>query len=229
MKKLLLEYASMLAFTITGLVFGLSFFLLFINFYHMEELVETVDIASYNDTNKASVENKINQIKNNISVYEQSNYQGSLNIYGLNTVKSRLENCVEIIESDDMMKYLNLNNISINDSYNFTVDFRNKILNDCLVMQVTSMINTDTVEALPSFNLIKPYIQINVNNLLNSYHYVQNNIENSDHYYFTTETNKTNFFDLVEDSYTDTMNNYQVTLDLLVEISNWYRNVVIGG
>lgn len=229
MKKLLLEYASMLAFTITGLVFGLSFFLLFINFYHMEELAETVDIASYNDTNKASVENKINQIKNNISVYEQSNYQGSLNIYGLNTVKSRLENCVEIIESDDMMKYLNLNNISINDSYNFTVDFRNKILNDCLVMQVTSMINTDTVEALPSFNLIKPYIQINVNNLLNSYHYVQNNIENSDHYYFTTETNKTNFFDLVEDSYTDTMNNYQVTLDLLVEISNWYRNVVIGG
>ena len=229
MKKLLLEYASMLAFTITGLVFGLSFFLLFINFYHMEELAETVDIASYNDTNKASVENKINQIKNNISVYEQSNYQGSLNIYGLNTVKSRLENCVEIIESDDMMKYLNLNNISINDSYNFTVDFRNKILNDCLVMQVTSMINTDTVEALPSFNLIKPYIQINVNNLLNSYHYVQNNIENSDHYYFTTETNKTNFFDLVEDSYTDTMNNYQVTLDLLVEISNWYRNVVLGG
>ena len=229
MKKLLLEYASMLAYTITGLIFGLSFFLLFINFYHMQELAETVDISAYNITNKTSVENKLNLIKNNISVYNQSTYQGSLNVYGLNTVKSRLENCIEIIESDDMMKYLNLNNISINDSYNFTVDFRNKILNDCLVMQVTSMINTDTVEALPSFNLIKPYIQINVNNLLNSYHYVQNNIENSDHYYFTTETNKTNFFDLVEDSYTDTMNNYQVTLDLLVEISNWYRNVVIGG
>ncbi len=229
MKRILLEYASMLAFTITGLVFGLSFFLLFINFYHMEELAETVDIASYNDTNKASVENKINQIKNNISVYEQSNYQGSLNIYGLNTVKSRLENCVEIIESDDMMNYFDLDQIGINDSYNFTLDFRNKILNDCLVMQVTSMINTDTVESLPNFNLIKPYIQIDLDNLLNSYNYVQNNIENSDHYYFTTETNKTNFFDLVEDSYTETMNNYQSTLDLLVEISNWYRYTVIGG
>ena len=229
MKKILLEYASMLAFTITGLVFGLSFFLLFINFYHMEELAETVDIASYNDTNKASIENKINQIKNNISVYEQSNYQGSLNIYGLNTVKSRLENCVEIIESDDMMNYFDLDQIGINDSYNFTLDFRNKILNDCLVMQVTSMINTDTVESLPNFNLIKPYIQIDLDNLLNSYNYVQNNIENSDHYYFTTENNKTNFFDLVEDSYTETMNNYQSTLDLIVEISNWYRYTVIGG
>ena len=229
MKKILLEYASMLAFTVTGLVFGLAFFLLFINFYHMEELAETVDIASYNDTNKASIENKINQIKNNISVYEQSNYQGSLNIYGLNTVKSRLENCVEIIESDDMMNYFDLDQIGINDSYNFTLDFRNKILNDCLVMQVTSMINTDTVESLPNFNLIKPYIQIDLNNLLNSYNYVQNNIENSDHYYFTTETNKTNFFDLTEDSYTETMNNYQSALDLLVEISNWYRYTVIGG
>ena len=229
MKKILLEYASMLAFTVTGLVFGLAFFLLFINFYHMEELAETVDIASYNDTNKASIENKINQIKNNISVYEQSNYQGSLNIYGLNTVKSRLENCVEIIESDDMMNYFDLDQIGINDSYNFTLDFRNKILNDCLVMQVTSMINTDTVESLPNFNLIKPYIQIDLDNLLNSYNYVQNNIENSDHYYFTTETNKTNFFDLTEDSYTETMNNYQSALDLLVEISNWYRYTVIGG
>ena len=229
MKRILLEYASMLAFTITGLVFGLSFFLLFINFYHMEELAETVDIASYNDTNKASIETKINQIKNNISVYEQSNYRGSLNIYGLNTVKSRLENCVEIIESDDMMKYFDLDQIGINDSYNFTIDFRNRILNDCLVMQVTSIINTDTVESLPNFSLIKPYIQIDLNNLLNSYNYVQNNIENSDHYYFTTETNKTNFFDLTEDSYTETMNNYQSALDLLVEISNWYRYTVIGG
>lgn len=229
MKKILLEYASMLAFTVTGLIFGLSFFLLFINFYHMEELAETVDVASYNDTNKASIETKINQIKNNISVYEQSNYRGSLNIYGLNTVKSRLENCVEIIESDDMMKYFDLDQIGINDSYNFTIDFRNRILNDCLVMQVTSIINTDTVESLPNFSLIKPYIQIDLNNLLNSYNYVQNNIENSDHYYFTTETNKTNFFDLTEDSYTETMNNYQSALDLLVEISNWYRYTVIGG
>ena len=229
MKKILLEYASMLAFTVTGLIFGLSFFLLFINFYQIEELAETVDIASYNDTNKASIETKINQIKNNISVYEQSNYRGSLNIYGLNTVKSRLENCIEIIESDDMMKYFDLDQIGINDSYNFTIDFRNRILNDCLVMQVTSIINTDTVESLPNFSLIKPYIQIDLNNLLNSYNYVKNNIENSDHYYFTTETNKTNFFDLTEDSYTETMNNYQSALDLLVEISNWYRYTVIGG
>ena len=229
MKKVLLEYANVFAYTITGLVFGLSFFLLFINFYHMQELAETVDVSSYNDTNKATVESKIETIRNNISVYNQSTYTGSLNIYGLNTVQLKLQDCLEILESEDMMKYFELDEIGIKDSYNFTLDFKNKILNDCLVMQVKSMFNTDTVAMLPDFNTIKPYVELNLDTLLDSTNYVQSNIENSDHYYFSTETNKANFFNLVDDSYSDVMNSYQNSLDLLVEISNWYRNVVLGG
>lgn len=229
MKKVLLEYANVFAYTITGLVFGLSFFLLFINFYHMQELAETVDVSSYNDTNKATVESKIETIRNNISVYNQSTYTGSLNIYGLNTVQLKLQDCLEILESEDMMKYFELDEIGINDSYNFTLDFKNKILNDCLVMQVKSMFNTDTVATLPNFDTIKPYVELDLEALLDSTNYVQSNIENSDHYYFSTETNKANFFNLVDDSYSDVMNSYQNSLDLLVEISNWYRNVVLGG
>ena len=82
---------------------------------------------------------------------------------------------------------------------------------------------------LPNFNIIKPYVELNLDTLLDSTNYVQSNIENSDHYYFSTETNKANFFNLVDDSYSDVMNSYQNSLDLLVEISNWYRNVVLGG
>ena len=229
MKKFLLEYANVFAYTITGLIFGLAFFLLFINFYHMQELAETVDVSSYNDTNKATVESKIETIRNNISVYNQSTYTGSLNIYGLNTVQLKLQDCLEILESEDMMKYFELDEIGIKDSYNFTLDFKNKILNDCLVMQVKSMFNTDTVAMLPNFNIIKPYVELNLDTLLDSTNYVQSNIENSDHYYFSTETNKANFFNLVDDSYSDVMNSYQNSLDLLVEVSNWYRNVVLGG
>ena len=229
MKKVFLEYANVFAYTITGLIFGLSFFLLFINFYHMQELAETVDVSSYNDTNKATVESKIETIRNNISVYNQSTYTGSLNIYGLNTVQLKLQDCLEILESEDMMKYFELDEIGIKDSYNFTLDFKNKILNDCLVMQVKSMFNTDTVAMLPNFNIIKPYVDLNLDTLLDSTNYVQSNIENSDHYYFSTETNKANFFNLVDDSYSDIMNSYQSSLDLLVEVSNWYRNVVLGG
>lgn len=229
MKKLLLEYANTFAYTITGLIFGCAFFLLFINFYHMQELAETVDVSAYNDSNKASIESKLETIKNNISVYNQSTYRGSLSVYGLNNVQSKLQNCVDIIESEEMMKYLELDEIGIKDSYNFVVDYKNNILNDCLVMQVVSMFNTDTVESLTNYNMISPLVRVNVDNLLDSVDYIQNNIENSDHYYFTTDTNKNNFFNLVEDSYSSTMSSYQSTLDLLVEISSWYRSAVLGG
>ena len=90
MKKILLEYANMFAYAITGLVFGLSFFLLFINFYHMQELSWTVDVTALNDTNRASIQSKIETIKNNISVYDQSTYTGNLNIYALNNAKLKL-------------------------------------------------------------------------------------------------------------------------------------------
>ena len=223
MKKILFAY------TITGLIFGLAFFLLFINFYHMQELNTKVDMTAYNQNNKALVEEKLETIRNNINVYNQSTYNGSLNIYGLNTVQIKLQNCLEILESKDMMKYFELGEVGINDSYNFSLDFKNKILNDCLVMQIKSLFNTDTVATLPNFYIIKPYVDLDLDTLLGSTDYIQSNIENSDHYYFSTDNNKTNFFDLTEDSYSSVMNNYQNSLDLMVEISNWYRSIVIGG
>ena len=162
MKKILLEYANMFAYTFTGLIFGLAFFLLFINFYHMQELAQTVDVSTYNETTKASIEEKIETIRNNINVYNQSTYTGSLNIYGLNTAQAKLQSCLDIIESDTMMHYLELDEIGINDSYNFVIDYKNEILNGCLVMQIKSMFNTDTISTLPNFDLVKPYIDMNV-------------------------------------------------------------------
>ena len=127
------------------------------------------------------------------------------------------------------MAYFEKKEIQLKDSYNFAVDFKNKILNDCLVMQVKSMFNTDTVSKLPNFDIIKPYVELSLNNLLSSSAYVQADLENADHYFFNTNGNRTNFFDLVNDSYSNIMNDYQDSLDLLVEISAWFKSIVIGG
>lgn len=229
MKKVLLEYANLIAYTITGLIFGLSFFLIFINFYHMEEINTPADVSAYNATNKQLINDKIATIKNNISVYDQSSYTGSLNIYGLNTAKIKLEECVKALESEELVKYFDQNTVYVKDVYDFSIDFKNIVLNDCLVMQLKSMFSTDTIATLPNYNIIKPYVDLNIDNLLDSSSYVQSNLENVDHYYFSTDINKTNFFDLTEDSYADIMNTYQNSLDLLVEVSNWYRSVVVGG
>ena len=229
MKKVLLEYANLIAYTITGLIFGLSFFLIFINFYHMEEINTPADVSAYNATNKQLINDKIATIKNNISVYDQSSYTGSLNIYGLNTAKIKLEECVKALESEELVKYFDQNTVYVKDVYDFSIDFKNIVLNDCLVMQLKSMFSTDTIATLPNYNIIKPYVDLNIDNLLDSSSYVQSNLENVDHYYFSTDINKANFFDLTEDSYADIMSTYQNSLDLLVEVSNWYRSVVVGG
>ena len=104
MKNILLDYCNALAYTIIGLVFGFSFFLLFINFYHYQELDYSLDVTSYNATNKEEVLSKVQQIKDNISVYDQSTYNGNLNIYGLNAVKLKLSSCIEIIESEEILR-----------------------------------------------------------------------------------------------------------------------------
>ena len=189
MKKILLEYVNVFAYTIIGLIFGLAFFLLFLNFYHMQELDAKVDVISYNENNRVKAEEKIATIKNNINVYNQSTYNGTLNIYGLNTVQIKLQNCLEILESDEVMKYFKLDKIGVKDSYNFSIDFKNRILNDCLVMQIKSIFNTDTVASLPNFSIIRPFVELDIDTLLGTTDYVQSNIENSDHFYFSTTNN----------------------------------------
>ncbi len=229
MKKILLDYINIIGYAFTGLIFGLTFFLLFINFYHFEELKYETDMTSFNATTKADIESKLQTIKNNISVYDQSTYTGNNNIYGLNNVKIKLESCVEAIESEEMMNYFNDNEISILDTYNLLRTYNNKILNNCLVMQVKAMFNSAAVATLPNYNIIKPYVDLNADMLITSLSYVENNLENSDHFYYTTSNNKNNFFNIVDDSYYEIIGNYQDTLDLLVLISDWYRTVVTGG
>ena len=229
MKKILLEYANIIGMTVTGLIFGLSFFLLFINFYHMQELGTTYDVTTFNETNKAEINEKINTIKNNLSVYSQSTYTGDLNIFALNNIQNNLNSCLVTIESEEFMSYLDKDVITIKDSYDFVTDFNNLFLNDCLVMSVNSLFNSNALVTLPNYSTIRPFVSLNVTSLINGSSDYQNMLENAGHYYFSTNTNKTNFFDLVRNSYNSTMSRYQTSLDLLVEISNWYRTLVIGG
>ena len=59
MKRVLLEYINIFAYAIIGLVFGFSFFLLFINFYHYKEINETVNVSEEMLDNKQKTEEKI--------------------------------------------------------------------------------------------------------------------------------------------------------------------------
>ncbi len=229
MKKLLLEYASIIGYTIVGLIFGLSFFLLFINFYHVKELSEVVNVSTYMATNRENVETKINKIKQNVATYNQSTYKGPQNVFDMNSVQIRLNTCVNIFQDEEGKSFLNKQEIDLQDAYKFNLYYQNTVLNDCVVMQLNTLGSETSAIGIPALQNIRPFVRLNIDHLLTTPAYVGSTIKNADAYYFSNNANKSSIFHLTRDSYYATMTNYQHVLDLLLEISEWYKNVAIGG
>ena len=82
---------------------------------------------------------------------------------------------------------------------------------------------------IPSLSYIRPFINLNIKKLMNSPSYIMSNIENADNYQFSNNDNKNTIFSLTRDSYYAILENYNTSLDLVVEVSEWYKNTVIGG
>lgn len=229
MKKILLEYINVFAYAVVGIVFGFSFFLLFINFYHYKEINETINVKEEMENYKQKTEEKLTKIKDNISLYQQNTYNGRNNIYDMNSIQIKLNSCVKSFESEEYKNLANKENIEIKDVYKLGKFYQNTILNDCVVLQLSSLADESSSYSITSLSTIRPFLKTNINQLLSSNGYITSILENADNYYFTNDISKSSIFFLAKDSYSAINKNYQNTLDFLVEISKWYKSEVVGG
>lgn len=230
MKKLLLEYANLIGYTFTGLIFGLAFALLFINYNHARDIDEIIDVSDNLTATREQVQAKIDTIKANAASYDASTYQGNYVSYDLNNIQLRLNSCVASFESEESQNYLNKTEYSLKDVYDFGEFYQNNILNDCVIMQMNALGSSDSQSInIPSLSYIRPFINLNIKKLMNSPSYIMSNIENADNYQFSNNDNKNTIFSLTRDSYYAILENYNTSLDLVVEVSEWYKNTVIGG
>ena len=229
MKKILLEYINVFAYAVVGIVFGFSFFLLFINFYHYKEINETINVKEEMENYKQKTEEKLTKIKDNISLYQQNTYNGRNNIYDMNSIQIKLNSCVKSFESEEYKNLTDKENIEIKDVYKLGKFYQNTILNDCVVLQLSSLADESSSYSITSLSTIRPFLKTNINQLLTSNGYITSNLENADNYYFTNDISKSSIFFLAKDSYSAINKNYQNTLDFLVEISEWYKSEVVGG
>lgn len=229
MKKMLLEYINIFAYALTGLVFGFSFFLLFLNFYHYKELGTKIDVSSEVVANDQKTKEKLEKIKTNINSYQQNSYQGRNNIYDMNSIQIKLNNCVKVFESDEYKELASKQTVELRDVYKLGKFYQNNILNDCVVMQLNTFIDEDNSFNIESLKNIRPFIKTTINEQLSSNGYITSSLENADNYYFTNDISRSSIFFLAKDSYNSINTNYQNTLDFLVELSDWYHNEVIGG
>ena len=217
MKKILGEYSQIIGYTCTGLIFGLSFFLLFINFYHYKEIGTTVE--------------KTENVEN-IKGFDVNNYTGSENRYELLSLQSRLEQCSVILENEEVKEMFQKQSMTINDVYKFQKLYQSKYVNDCVVKQLYDFVATGEAENTPfSSNKIKnltPFMKLEVDYLIKRTQYLSNNIENNSSYYFSNESAKDNIFEITKDSYIETAASYKDVSKFVLELSRWYQKLVGG-
>lgn len=228
MKKIFIEYISIIGYIITGLVFALTCFILFINFYHSKEIAnefvksdEFVDVYTKNKL-------KFDKVKETISKFDANNYRGDAEQLLLMNIKSKLEMCITKYENTDANKILSKKKVNIQDVYELMNYYQSDIVNDCITLQIYSININDNAVRTKSFNSIKPFINVTSKMLMNDLDYLRRVLQNNSSYHFGSDYDKTNIFNITRDSYTKIEASYQNSVELLFLVSEWFDGIIGG-
>ncbi len=228
MKKLLIEYINIVGYIITGLVFALSCFILFVNLYHGKEVSnEFVKSEGYIDVYTKNKE-KIEKIKNNASSFNPNFYRGEVDQTDLIAIKSKLDMCASKYEQTKANKIFVKEKINIQDVYQLLNFYQSDIVNDCVTLQIYSMNISSNSARVQSFHYMKPYIVINSKVLMNDLSYVKRVLQNNSSYQFSSDYDKINIFNMTRDSYTKIESSYQNSIDLVYTVSEWFNQIIRG-
>lgn len=229
MKKLLIEYSNIIAYAITGLIFGFSFFLLFLNFYHYRDVNEIYIKQDQDHKVGQELKDKLSLVEENTKGFDINTYQGSEDAYSLSSVKSRLNICIKKIDTEEFNKILSKNEINIKDVYQMQQFFQVQIANECLVKQLyeISLIENNQLK-ISSLNKLSPFLKNHIDQLIKSTDYVQKVMKSNSSYSFASETSKVDLYSQTKDSYYSVLNNYISSINFIYDLSVWYKNVVEG-
>ena len=219
-----MDYSVLIGYSITCLVFGLAFFLLFINLYHYDNL-KTVyvrdDIVSKRISDSSL---KLEQTKKNISTNFGS-YRGGANKVALLNLYSKIYSCINKFDDENFQKLLNKDTVDVVDVYDLLVLYKNNILNDCIIVQIYDM---NSLLELPLINDRIEFIKLNANALVNDLDYIKKNLENNSSYFMSSSIMKSTVFDYTRDSYIEFVNSYQESVNLVYQLSVLYKESIEG-
>lgn len=230
MKKLLLEYLRIIAYTVTGLIFGLAFFLLFLNFYHYKELNTTYTKSDTDLIASTNIKNDMAIVTTNISTFDMNTYVGKDDLYSLASVKSRLELCVKNINNEEALALIDKKTVNIQDVYRLQQLYQTNVANECLVKQLYDLTPTDGTSTIKinSLNNMAPFFKDDIDELLVATTYIQSSIKNNSSYTFSSDSAKLNILDPTKDSYFQIVSAYQKASTFVKDVSNWFKKVAGG-
>ena len=227
MVKLLREYAKVIGFTFTGLVFGAAFFLLFINFYHYKDVTTTISKSDTDTQRLQDVKNKLQEVRNITDSFNPNVYSGPKERVMLMTINSKLQLCLKAFDDENLNKYLNQKEMNIKDVYYFKNNYQSTIVNGCVVTQLYELGLTGDEEKYHDSDLRKvaPFIKLDIDTITEDNTFVTKAMENNSSYFFSSDNAKLNF-ELTRDSYYEVYRSYLKSVDLVYNIAKWFQGII---
>ena len=225
MRKLVVEYFNLIGYSITGIIFGLSFFLLFLNFYHYREVNVTYQKQDSDYKINNNIKNKLNKINENINSFDANSYSGTESVYTLSSIKSRLFTCVSKIDNASLENILNKKEINIKDVYEMQQFYQINISNDCLVKQLYEITTGDSKLKLNNSDNSAIFMEDNIESLIKSTDYLQKVIKSNSSYYFSSNSSKVDLYEQTKDSYYELLSDYNSSIDFVYDMSIWFKEV----
>lgn len=220
--KIIKEFSYVFAFSITGLIFGFSFFLLFSNIYSYKEVNSSYEVQNTEFTTYKEMKQKLNSIREIANSFDSNNYKGQEDLFSMVQVQSKLNTCVDKIDTSSFDKLLTKNKIYIKDNYEMQQYYQSVISDECLVKQLYDLTTNKNLK-LSGLDDSSLFLQNEIDNLIKSTDYIQKEIRSNSSYYFPSTNIKETLYDKTRDSYYSLLNDYKNSIDFVYDIALWYQ------
>ena len=220
--KIIKEFSYVFAFSITGLIFGFSFFLLFSNIYSYKEVNSSYEVQDTEFTTYKEMKQKLNSIRGIANSFDSNNYKGQEDLFSMVQVQSKLNTCVDKIDTSSFDKLLTKNKIYIKDNYEMQQYYQSVISDECLVKQLYDLTTNKNLK-LNGLDDSSLFLQNEIDNLIKSTDCIQKEIKSNSSYYFPSTNIKETLYDKTRDSYYSLLDDYKNSIDFVYDIALWYQ------
>ena len=220
--KIIKEFSYVFAFSITGLIFGFSFFLLFSNIYSYKEVNSSYEVQDTEFTTYKEMKQKLNSIREIANSFDSNNYKGQEDLFSMVQVQSKLNTCVDKVDTSSFDKLLTKNKIYIKDNYEMQQYYQSVISDECLVKQLYDLTTNKNLK-LSGLDDSSLFLQNEIDNLIKSTDYIQKEIKSNSSYYFPSTNIKETLYDKTRDSYYSLLDDYKNSIDFVYDIALWYQ------
>ena len=214
LKDNILDFISYLIITF---IMGLSFFLLFINIYHCNEVNYVYEKDDEEIFIADELKKEVSVISLKLAAINLENYTENANYSLLVDTNDRINKCVSILNSENLYNSLDKEKMNILDIYEFQENYQNNVVDECLVKQLYGIVDLGDES-----DIMNNFIKNNIDIILTDVSYVKNNLLNNSSYYFSTNASKNNVFNLYKESYYQIVSSYRKTVNFVDMVAEWY-------